>query len=284
MDPYQVLGAPADSDLETLRAHYRRLVRAHHPDLARDEAARALATARMTDINEAWRQVNDPQHRANFDARARWKQMDEAKRRVYQNTTVQNEAEAVPAWVRERELRELRQRELHEQQQRAVQQRRVRAERQQAVRELNEVLQQRLEERVRGTRKVTPSARRLLLEAARLFQQEDRPGEAIALCQQILRVDNRNIAARELLGDFYVQLGRADRALPLWEQVLMLQPGHVSVRRKLGALNPHDARSYKPQPRLPRAGAALETQHAAQTKATWRRSLWRRLRERLFGR
>lgn len=288
MDPYQVLGASPDADVETLRAHYRRMVREHHPDLAQGEAARARATALMVEINSAWHLVSDPQRRAAHDARAsaraRWEQMDEARRNI-QSAPVANLAqdEAKPAWMRERELRELRERERQEMQQRAARQHVLRAERQQSVRELNEVLQARLQENAGGKRKLTPNARRQLREALRLFREEDRPGEAIALCQQVLRVDNRNVSARELLGDFYLQLGRADRALPLWEQALMLQPENSAVKRKLAALNPHDARSYKPQPRIPRRGSDFDAR-AAQLLPRPRRSLWRLLRARLFGR
>ena len=79
-------------------------------------------------------------------------------------------------------------------------------------------------------RTANPSSRRQLSEAARLFGQMGRESEAIALCHDVLRTDGRNVPARELLGDFYLLLGREDRALPLWEQALMLQPG-----KRLGA-------------------------------------------------
>ena len=56
-DPHAVLGVPPDASLGEIRAAYRRLVRAHHPDLL---AARGMsrervaqATARVARINAA---------------------------------------------------------------------------------------------------------------------------------------------------------------------------------------------------------------------------------------
>ena len=132
----------------------------------------------------------------------------------------------------------------------------------------------RSEDKKRGS---APSARRQLVEAARLFAQESRAGDAIAICHDVLRVDARNVPARELLGDFYLQLGRQDRALPLWEQALALQPDNSSVRRKLNALRPHETQSYRPQPSIPRASA----KHArgAQRLGAAPLSFWSRVRD-----
>jgi len=56
-DPHAVLGVAADASLEEIRAAYRRLIRAHHPDLlaARGGSAEgvALANARVARINAA---------------------------------------------------------------------------------------------------------------------------------------------------------------------------------------------------------------------------------------
>jgi DnaJ like chaperone protein len=56
-DPHSVLGVASDASLDEIRAAYRRLIRAHHPDLlaARGVPAEgvAQATARMARINAA---------------------------------------------------------------------------------------------------------------------------------------------------------------------------------------------------------------------------------------
>ncbi|MFX0545615.1 TerB family tellurite resistance protein [Roseovarius sp. S1116L3] len=60
-DPYQVLGASPDDDMDTLRKRYRERVRASHPDrmVARGVPVEAmrLAEKRMVDINRAWDQI-----------------------------------------------------------------------------------------------------------------------------------------------------------------------------------------------------------------------------------
>jgi DnaJ like chaperone protein len=56
-DPHAVLGLAPDASLDEIRAAYRRLIRAHHPDLlaARGVPAErvALATQRVARINAA---------------------------------------------------------------------------------------------------------------------------------------------------------------------------------------------------------------------------------------
>jgi hypothetical protein len=64
-DLYQTLQVEPSADLETIRAAYRRLARAYHPDLnPRPEAA-----ARMRAINAAYAVLSDPSRRATYDAR-----------------------------------------------------------------------------------------------------------------------------------------------------------------------------------------------------------------------
>lgn len=299
MNPYQVLGARPDADVETLRALYRQLVRLHHPDRAPDEAARQKANQRMIELNHAWHIVGDPQRRAAHDARARWEQVRATRGKLqYQPSasaatpqaaaaTAATATTAATDQARERELRNLREVELLEQQLHRRRRPPVRAGKEQAVRELNELLQLRIRDKVEGRGRRRPSARRQMIEAARLFWEEDRPSEALALCHGVLRADSRNVAVRELLGDFYLQLGRGDRALPLWEQALVFQPDNAALRRKLRALRPHEARSYAPQPRMPRRDSdfdrQLQIQRAAQIKPS-SPSLWSRLRARLGAR
>ena len=60
-DPWQVLGVPRDADLRTVRARWRELVRANHPDkmIARGLPPETvnLANARLTVINHAWEEI-----------------------------------------------------------------------------------------------------------------------------------------------------------------------------------------------------------------------------------
>lgn len=64
-DPYRTLQVDPSADLETIRAAYRKLARANHPDLnPRPEAA-----VHMRAINAAYAVLSDPVRRAAYDAR-----------------------------------------------------------------------------------------------------------------------------------------------------------------------------------------------------------------------
>jgi DnaJ like chaperone protein len=60
-DPWRVLGVPRDADLATVRARWRELVRANHPDkmIARGLPPETvnLANARIAAINDAWHAI-----------------------------------------------------------------------------------------------------------------------------------------------------------------------------------------------------------------------------------
>jgi DnaJ like chaperone protein len=61
-DPWAVLGVPRDAGLEAVRARWRELVRAHHPDqmIARGLPPETvtLANARLAQINHAWEEIS----------------------------------------------------------------------------------------------------------------------------------------------------------------------------------------------------------------------------------
>jgi hypothetical protein len=54
-DPYEVLGVARGADAAHIKAAWRKLARAHHPDLTGDDpAASRVATRRMAEINDAY--------------------------------------------------------------------------------------------------------------------------------------------------------------------------------------------------------------------------------------
>lgn len=309
MNPYHVLEVPAHADLAEIRASYRRLVRVHHPDCAPDEAARAAASERMVEINWAWHIVSDAQRRAIFDARMQVEQIElarhqqEALRAQIRGQVVRGQqahladvlraqmqrkqgknkgtkTQATPPLTSEQRAREVKRMEQQalerDRRERAHQiwtrptRKRLTAQEKKASRQ--ERAQLRREDKKQSS---NPSARRQLAEATRLFRQEGRAGEAIAICHDVLRVDFRNVPARELLGDFYLQLGREDRTLPLWEQVLSLQPDNAAVRRKLNSLRPRASYSYATQSQSPSNHAETDgkTMTATANNGFWGRVL-----------
>ena len=62
MTHYEVLGIRRDASTTQVRAAFRRLARAHHPDTSASGSAESLAP-----INEAWRVLGDPVRRHEYD-------------------------------------------------------------------------------------------------------------------------------------------------------------------------------------------------------------------------
>ena len=62
MTHYEVLGVARDATTSQVRAAFRRLARAHHPDTSPSGSAETLAP-----INEAWRVLGDPGLRRAYD-------------------------------------------------------------------------------------------------------------------------------------------------------------------------------------------------------------------------
>ncbi len=60
-DHYTVLGVTPSADRRAIQFAYRALARRCHPDFGGDERT-------MARINEAWRILGDPEHRAAYDA------------------------------------------------------------------------------------------------------------------------------------------------------------------------------------------------------------------------
>lgn len=59
-NPYEVLGVRREADATSIRAAYRQLARAHHPD-------RGGSDERMGEINAAYEVLSDEEKRARFD-------------------------------------------------------------------------------------------------------------------------------------------------------------------------------------------------------------------------
>ncbi|MBK5221988.1 MAG: DnaJ domain-containing protein [Acidimicrobiia bacterium] len=69
MTHYDVLGVPRGATHDELRRAYLALARAHHPDhhAGSTDAERTAAERRMRAINEAWRDIGDPERRRRYD-------------------------------------------------------------------------------------------------------------------------------------------------------------------------------------------------------------------------
>ena len=60
---YDVLGVPADATREDIKRAYRRLAKAHHPDVSGEPDA----AGRFRRVNEAYRVLVSPRSRSEYD-------------------------------------------------------------------------------------------------------------------------------------------------------------------------------------------------------------------------
>ncbi|MFD0533203.1 DnaJ domain-containing protein [Actinomadura luteofluorescens] len=63
-DPYEVLGVSRDADQDEIQRVYRKLARAHHPDINKDPGAEE----KFKDVSEAYAILSDPEQRRRYDA------------------------------------------------------------------------------------------------------------------------------------------------------------------------------------------------------------------------
>jgi len=73
-DYYQVLGVARDAPAEAVKKAYRQLARKFHPDVSKE----ADAASRMSEVNEAYAVLSDPERRAAYDAVGQGRRQGEA--------------------------------------------------------------------------------------------------------------------------------------------------------------------------------------------------------------
>lgn len=247
MEPYLVLGVSHDADFETIKAAYRRLVRENHPDVALDKTA---ATARMAQINEAWRLLGDPERRAAFDTHSRLKEFE------------QDNNQPPPSKARRAGIGP-----------RPAQTKLAKPSLSKADKKARAAARTRKESRTKlASHLKSPSREARLIQkisqASQLFHRENRPEEAAAVCRAVLLADGRNVPARELLGDIFAHQGRFEHALMMFDQAIQIAPTDRMLRRKRAHLQKAQASLYFTP---------------FMVKEEKRPSLWKRLQARLSG-
>ncbi len=80
-----------------------------------------------------------------------------------------------------------------------------------------------------------PPVEALLMQATHAFRRM-RYREAEMLCRQVMRLDRRNSAAYELLGDILRARGRADEAVAIYSYALQLDPYNRTIQAKFDRL------------------------------------------------
>jgi curved DNA-binding protein CbpA len=247
-DPYDVLGVPREAQTEDLKAAYRRLVRENHPDVAFDKIE---ATARMARINQAWQLVGDPQKRLAFDARLRLESFERSQRgRPVASAPSQNGAQRAspePPTTEKARLEAQRRARLERERLERERARRLRTAGRSPSKSPSKpnvgasaTSSQPKTASPNGSKaanRQSPASREMRLRhkmtlAAQLFHREQKIDEAVTLCRSVLQIDSRSVPARELLGDIYLQQGRVEYALMMFDQALLIAPDNMMLRRK----------------------------------------------------
>lgn len=197
-DYYEILGVPADADIELIKRQYRILVREYHPDVAPDKEA---AHARTLLIFEAWKVLSEPAARARYD-RQRHTAADNATGTPKTTPTRQDRAAGISA---------------------------------EALRK--ERMSQNFKHNRNATSSSNPRTRllNLVFDAAQLYYQGN-VAEAVTLCTRVMKSDLTNAEAPALLGDIYAEQNRRDVALLMYERAMRNQPNNMLYRQKWQAI------------------------------------------------
>lgn len=207
-DYYEILGVPADADLEFIKRQYRILVRENHPDVAPDKED---AHARTLLIFEAWKVLSDPAERARYD-----------RKQHAASNAPQTNPKTTPT-------------------------RHDRAAGLSAEAMRKERMGQNFKHN-RNVPTSNPRTRllNLVFDAAQLYYQGN-VGEAVTLCTRVMKSDPTNAEAPALLGDIYAEQNRRDVALLMYERAMRNQPNNMLYRQKWQAIKNGDVIPPAPQ-------------------------------------
>jgi curved DNA-binding protein CbpA len=226
MNPYEVLEVEPEVEYSALRDAYRRLVRLHHPDLASNQERREQSNAQMQRINLAWQMIGEPEKRAEFDAKRRESMQEEARLLAarHELKTVRQQGQKARLNVR---------RKVSESKPKANSARSNQTSLKTPVVATSPTRQKvKKLKKARSPEEIRARNKQKLVEATHYWRQGKR-ADAIASCQSVLRNDFRNVAAREILGDIYLEMGDKAKALILFEQALALHKGNSNLNRKI---------------------------------------------------
>jgi len=110
---YEILDVAPDATEEQIKAAYRILVQLHHPDRLQqvNPAVRAYAEERLKKINEAYRELSDPERRTRYDAT--W-QASRPRAAAYEAEPSEAQTDAVWEWSKKEARRKGRAAEAEE--------------------------------------------------------------------------------------------------------------------------------------------------------------------------
>jgi curved DNA-binding protein CbpA len=229
---YEILEVQPDADVALIKSQYRKLVRQYHPDIAEDKDA---AHARMQLILEAYNTLSDADKRAHYDRSLSSPAPSPAPRpapRSSQRAPSRSSGRYEPRSGRVTSG------------------------------------QSDYSSPSSSAGSLNPRTRLLTMvfEAANLYFEDGRAGEAIAICERVMKADSSNAEAPALLGDIYADQGRHDMALLMYERAMRRRPDNLSYRQKYESLRLGDGAPV-PQPKGgPKVGANAKRPAHLQSK------------------
>ena len=90
-DPYKVLGVKRDADADEIKAAWRNMAKAVHPDHNQGDPT---ATARFAEIGRAYETLKDPRKRNLFDSAVRMAEAKKQEQTIMQQRQAAREAAA----------------------------------------------------------------------------------------------------------------------------------------------------------------------------------------------
>lgn len=206
-DYYAILEIAPDADLTVIKSQYRKLVRQNHPDIAEDKET---AHARMQLILEAYNVLSDVEKRASYD---RSRNAPATASRPMPRPGSRNTPSSTPRPGNRNPYGGGGQTNAS----------RNRAE---------------WSNQAPASSSTNPRTRLLTMvfEAANLYFESGRAGEAIAICERVMKSDASNAEAPALLGDIYADQGKNDLALAMYERAMRRRPDNLSYRQKYESL------------------------------------------------
>ncbi|HEY0074577.1 MAG TPA: DnaJ domain-containing protein [Abditibacteriaceae bacterium] len=207
-DYYAILEIAPDADLTVIKSQYRKLVRLNHPDIAADKET---AHARMQLILEAYNVLSDVEKRASYD-RSR-------------NAPLPLTPRATGPGMRRHTPSSMSRPGGRSTYGGGGQ---TNASRNRAE----------WSDQAPASSSTNPRTRLLTMvfEAANLYFENGRAGEAIAICERVMKSDASNAEAPALLGDIYADQGKNDLALAMYERAMRRRPDNLSYRQKYESL------------------------------------------------
>ena len=205
---YEVLGVPETATTDQIKKKYRELARKFHPDVVKDKD---LGQRVFSQINQAYRILNDTERRAEYDASVL--AAAQTKAAQSQNGTAAQNGSATKNGASHQNGAAYQNGTAHQN---------------------GAAAQARAAEGQAGSAQKMQAVGGLLGNADNAIMA-GKPVEARAFCMKVLEIDPSNVRALEILGDALVSMGQREEAAAQYRKAIQIAPSH-SIQAKLNRI------------------------------------------------